>query len=282
MKTLHTLGVAALATGLMLGFPGPAEAGDTQQALSSESVLETIKQRGELRVGLSTFVPWAMRDKNGELIGFEIDVATKVAEDMGVGVDFVPTAWDGIIPALIAGKFDAIISGMSITAKRNLTVNFTRPYANTGYILMASSARADEKGLMSLEDFNQAGITIATRRASTGAVAMQKNFPKAKLIYFDDDTLAYQEAANGNVDGVSSTPPKAAFEIEKRGDVLRVVSPKLMSPTRESFAVRKGDPDILNFFDNWIREQEASGWLKERHDYWFTTRHWADMVAPSQ
>ena len=282
MKALHTLGAAALAAGLMIGFSGPAAAGDTQQALSSESALETIKKRGELRVGLSTFVPWAMRDKNGELIGFEIDVATKVAEDMGVSVDFVPTAWDGIIPALLAGKFDAIISGMSITSKRNLTVNFTRPYANTGYILMASSARADEKGLMTLEDFNQSGVTIATRRGTTGAVAMQTNFPKAKLIYFDDDNLSYQEAANGNVDGVSSTPTKAAFEIEKRGDVLRVVSPKLMSPTREAFAVRKGDPDILNFFNNWIQEQEASGWLKEHHDYWFTTRNWAEMIAPAE
>jgi polar amino acid transport system substrate-binding protein len=282
MKALDTIGAAALAAGLTLGLSGPAAAGDTQQALSSESVLETIKKRGELRVGLSTFVPWAMRDKNGELIGFEIDVAKKVAEDMGVTVDFVPTAWDGIIPALLAGKFDAIISGMSITPKRNLTVNFTRPYANTGYILMANSARADEKGLMTLEDFNQSSVTIASRRATTGAVAMQKNFPKAKLVYFDDDNLSYQEAANGNVDGVSSTPPKAAFEIEKRGDVLRVVSPKLMSPTREAFAVRKGDPDILNFFNNWIQEKHASGWLKERHDYWFTTRDWADMVAPAE
>ena len=277
MQTMK-LGIGALAAaGLLLAFSSPATA-DTRQALSAESVLETIKKRGELRVGLSTFVPWAMRDRNGELIGFEIDVAKKLAEDMGVGVDFVPTAWDGIIPALLAGKFDAIISGMSITAQRNLTVNFTHPYANTGYILMASSARADEKGLKTLEDFNQTGVTIATRRATTGAVAMQRNFPKAKLIYFDDDTLSYQEAANGNVDGVSSTPPKAAFEIEKRGDVLRVVSPKLMSPTREAFAVRKGDPDVLNFFNNWIQEKHASGWLKERHDYWFTTRDWADMV----
>lgn len=272
---------AVVATGLFLVAPSTT-ADETRQSLSAESVVETIKKRGSLRVGLATFVPWAMRDKNGELMGYEIDVARKVAEDMGVGIEFVPTAWDGIIPALIAGKFDVIISGMSITAKRNLTVNFTRPYANTGYILMASSERADEKGLKTLEDFNQPGVTIATRRASTGAVAMQKNFPKAKLIYFDDDTLAYQEAANGNVDGASSTPPKAAFEIEKRGDKLRVVSPKLMSPTREAFALRKGDPDGLNFFDNWIQENQASGWLKERHDYWFTTRDWAEMVADRQ
>ena len=277
MKVMKSLLSAVVATGLFMAASN-AMADETRQALSSDSGIETIKKRGSLRVGMATFVPWAMRDKNGELIGFEIDVATKLAEDMGVSIEFVPTAWDGIIPALVAGKFDAIIGGMSITAKRNLTVNFTHPYASTGYILMASTERANEKGLMALEDFNQSGITIATRRASTGATAMQQNFPKAKLIYFDDDTLAFQEAANGNVDGVSSTPPKAAFEIDKRGDKLRVVSPELMSPTREAFALRKGDPDGLNFFNNWIQENHASGWLKERHNYWFTTRDWAGLV----
>ena len=280
MKAFGCLLTAAAAGLLVASLTSKAD--ETRQSLSAQSVVETIKKRGSLRVGLSTFVPWAMRNNDGALIGFEIDVATKVAEDMGVGVEFVPTAWDGIIPALIAGKFDIIISGMSVTAKRNLTVNFTRPYANTGYILMASTERADEKGLKTLEDFNQPGVTIATRRATTGAVAMQRNFPKAKLIYFDDDTLSYQEAANGKVDGVSSTPPKAAFEVEKRGDKLRIVSPKLMSPTREAFALRKGDPDGLNFFNNWIQENEASGWLKERHNYWFTTRDWAGMVADMQ
>ena len=278
MRVMKSLLSAVVATGLFMA-ASSSMADGTRQALSSESVIETIKKRGSLRVGMATFVPWAMRGKNGELIGFEIDVATKVAEDMGVDIEFVPTAWDGIIPALVAGKFDVIIGGMSITANRNLTVNFTHPYASTGYILMASTERADEKGLTTLEDFNQSGITIATRRASTGATAMRKDFPKAKLIYFDDDTLAFQEAANGNVDGVSATPPKAAFEIDKRGDKLRVVSPELMSPTREAFAMRKGDPDGLNFFNNWIQENHASGWLKERHNYWFTTRDWAGLVG---
>ena len=67
-----------------------------------------------MKVGMSTFVPWAMRDKQGELIGFEIDVAKKVAADLGVEIEFVPTAWSGIIPALIAGNFDVIIGGIAL------------------------------------------------------------------------------------------------------------------------------------------------------------------------
>jgi polar amino acid transport system substrate-binding protein len=269
---------ALISIGMMVGATNIASADSARQSLSSDSALEQIKKRGTLRIGLSTFVPWAMRDKKGDLIGFEIEVGKRVAADMGVEVEHIPTAWDGIIPALLAGKFDVIISGMSITMKRNLTVNFTHPYANTGYILVASTAMAQKKGLKTLEDYNSSDITIATRRASTGAIAAQKNFPKAKLIYFDDGTMGIQEAANGKVDATTSTPPKAAYDIEKRPGKLFVVDETLMSPTREAFAVRKGDPDILNWFNNWIDNVKASGWLQERHAYWFTTREWADQL----
>ena len=278
MKLLKILVSALISFGMMVGATNIASADSARQSLSSDSVLETIKKRGTLRIGLSTFVPWAMRDKKGDLIGFEIDVGKRVAADMGVEVEHIPTAWDGIIPALLAGKFDVIISGMSITMKRNLTVNFTHPYANTGYILVASTAMAQKKGLKTLEDYNSSDITIATRRASTGAIAAQKNFPKAKLIYFDDGTMGIQETANGKVDATTSTPPKAAYDIEKRPGKLFVVDKTLMSPTREAFAVRKGDPDILNWFNNWIDNVKASGWLQERHAYWFTTREWADQL----
>ena len=268
-----------LAGMLALGIAAGASAQEARQALSQDSVVQTILQRGSISVGMSAFVPWAMRDKNGDLIGFEIDVAKKVAEDMGVDINFVPTAWDGIIPALIAGKFDVIIGGMSVTTKRNLTVNFTRPYARTGYIVIANSKLAEEKGINGLADLNREDITIASRRGSTGAVAMDRHFPKAKKIFFDDDVLSVQEVANGNIEASSSTPPKAAFEIEKRGDVIRIVSDEQLSPTREAFALRKGDPDALNFFSNWIQENEASGWLAERRAYWFSGREWADQVA---
>ena len=278
MKLLKILVSALISFGMMVGATNIASADSARQSLSTDSVLEQIKKRGTLRIGLSTFVPWAMRDKKGDLIGFEIDVGKRVAADMGVEVEHIPTAWDGIIPALLAGKFDAIISGMSITMKRNLTVNFTHPYANTGYILVASTAMAQKKGLKTLEDYNSSDITIATRRASTGAIAAQKNFPKAKLIYFDDGTMGIQEAANGKVDATTSTPPKAAYDIEKRPGKLFVVDKALMSPTREAFAVRKGDPDVLNWFNNWIDNVKASGWLQERHAYWFTTREWADQL----
>lgn len=79
--------------------------------LASETPnLDKINERGTLRVGMSTFVPWAMRDKQGDLIGFEIDVAERLAADSGWKVEFVPTAWDGIIPALLAKNLMSLLA----------------------------------------------------------------------------------------------------------------------------------------------------------------------------
>ena len=90
-----------------------------------DSVIEEVQARGTLRVGLGLFEPWSACNADGELIGFEIDVATKVAEDMGVEVEFARTNWTYIISELIAEEFDVIISGMTILPERNLRVNFT-------------------------------------------------------------------------------------------------------------------------------------------------------------
>ena len=178
-------------------------------AASAQSLIDKIEQHGTLTVGISTFVPWAMRDKNGKLIGFEVDVATQLAKDMGVKVNFVPTAWSGIIPSLIAGKFDVIISGMSITPQRNLTVNFTIPYAHSGQQMAANKQLAGK--LTKLEDFNASSVTIACRRGSMSCTAAQKLFPKAELRQFDDDAQAFQEIVNGNAYAMISSAPKPRF-----------------------------------------------------------------------
>jgi polar amino acid transport system substrate-binding protein len=270
LKTV--IAAAAIALGSMAGTVAPAQA---------EGLLETIQKRGKLMVGMSTFVPWAMRDKSGNLIGFEIDVATKLAADMGVQVEFVPTAWSGIIPALLAEKFDVIIGGMGITAQRNLTVNFTAAYSNSGQMMAANLALA--KGA-SIEDLNKADVNLTCRRGVIGCTILEKTFPKATILQFDDDAQAFQEVLNGNAHAVISSAPKPAFWAEANPDKIEVAfGAKPLSTSIEGFALRKGEHDALNFFSNWIHVNTANGWLKERHDYWFKGQTaWKDQVALEQ
>jgi polar amino acid transport system substrate-binding protein len=247
--------------------------------VASADVLEDIQKRGTLKVGMSTFVPWAMRDKDGNLIGFEIDVATKVAEDMGVKIEFVPTAWSGIIPALLAKKFDIIIGGMSITPQRNLTVNFTVPYAHSGQQMAASKQLAGD--FTKRSDFNSSSVTIACRRGATPCKAAQDLFPKATVRRFDDDAQAFQEVVNGNAHAMISSAPKPRFWSDAHPTkVFLPFGSENLTQGDEAFALRKGDHDALNFFSNWITINTSSGWIKERHDYWFQDQSaWKDMVA---
>ncbi len=265
--------LTSLLAGAAIAFAGIASA--ASQELASSSVLEEIKKRGSLRVGMSTFVPWAMRDKQGDLIGFEIDVATKVAEDMGVKIKFVPTAWSGIIPALLAQNFDVIIGGMSITPGRNLTVNFTAPYAHSGQQMVANKELADG---FTLDQFNDSSVTITCRRGATPCNVAQNQFPKADVARFDDDAQAFQEVVNGNAHAMISSAPKPRFWMSRYPEKLFMPTEENLTTGDEAFALRKGDPDAMNFFSNWILVNTSNGWLKERHDFWFTTQTWAEQV----
>ena len=268
------------AAGLMLfasvALVGPGMAQQASQAISSDSVIETIKKRGAIKIGLSVFKPWSMRDKNGDLIGFELDVGRKLAEDMGVEPEFIPTAWDGIIPALVSGKFDVIISGMTTTAQRNLTINFTEPYAYSGLTILANTKMT--QGL-ALEDFNSSDITFAARRGATPATLIAEMFPEAELLLFDEDGASTQEVLNGKAHATMASEPTPSSEARRYPDTLNVPFDTAFSATGESFGLRKGDPDAMNFFNNWINTHNRNGWLKQRNDYWFKGEEWAKMVS---
>lgn len=275
MNIKKRLSLTAMLFVLGAVFTAPAFAQQSAKELSSDSVIEAIKKRGAIKIGLSIFKPWSMRDKNGELIGFELDVGQKLADDMGVEAEFIPTAWDGIIPALVAGKFDVIISGMTTTPQRNLTINFTDPYAYSGLTILANSEMTQG---MALEDFNSSDITFAARRGATPATLIAEMFPEAELLLFDEDGASTQEVLNGKAHATMSAEPTPSTEARRHPEVLNVPFDTAFSATGESFGLRKGDPDALNFFNNWINMHTLNGWLKSRNDYWFRGDDWADQV----
>ncbi len=268
-------GVLTLTILLLLG-TSLSYAASLQQEISAASTIETIKKRGVLKVGMDIFQPWAMKDKNGKLIGFEIDVATRLAEDMGVKVEFLPTAWSGIIPALLTGKFDVIIGGMGITPQRALQVNFTQPYEFSGMGIVAHKELA--AGFDSLEDFNKPEVQIAVKLGTTAAAAAKKFMPQAKLRMFDTEPQAYQELRNGNVHAVVGNAPRPAYEAVDYSETLFLPVKETFTKEPIGFAIRKGDPDTLAFFNSWITVMTLDGWLEERHNYWFGTKDWLNQV----
>ena len=170
----------------------------TTNSASAGSVIDDVVKRGKLVVGVATFVPWAMRDKQGDLIGFEVDVSQQLAKDMGVEVELVPTAWDGIIPALLAGQFDVIITGMVQKPARNLTINFSKPYAY----------------------WNSSKVTLTIKRGTAPGETAARLFPKARVRQFDDDAQALQDVLNGNAHAFLTSEPKPAYYVIDNPEVL--------------------------------------------------------------
>jgi polar amino acid transport system substrate-binding protein len=258
----------------VLSLAASTSAGEIQRKLAAESAVEQIAKRGVIKVGMDVFVPWAMKDKKGELIGFEIDMAKKLAKDMGLKIEFIPTKWSGIIPALITGKFDVLIGGMTITTQRNLKINFTRPYYYTEQGLMAHKKKAAG---FKVSDFNSPDVTIAARLGSTAAVAAKQQFPKAKLRLFDDEPAAVQELRNGNVHAmVSAQPLPSSMAIEYPDTIM--VYDEVMMLEAIGMGIRKSDNDTLNLINNWIEINRNNGWIQGRYAYWFKSKDWKSQI----
>jgi polar amino acid transport system substrate-binding protein len=274
MKKQFFVSVIVIVCVFVLSLAASTFAGETQRKLTAESAIEQIAKRGVIKVGMDVFVPWAMKDKKGELIGFEIDMAKKLAKDMGVKIEFVPTKWSGIIPALITGKFDVLIGGMTITTQRNLKINFTRPYYYTEQGLMAHKKKAAG---FKVSDFNSPDITIAARLGSTAAVAAKQQFPKAKLRLFDDEPAAVQELRNGNVHAMVSAQPLPSSTAIEYPDTIMVYD-EVMMLEAIGIGVRKGDSDTLNLINNWIEINRNNGWIQGKYAYWFKSQDWKNLI----
>jgi polar amino acid transport system substrate-binding protein len=272
-KTLFRFGL--LTIGLIFCLTPVVLAADVQKELRQASTIEKVIRSGKLRVGMATFVPWAMQDKKGEWIGFEIDVAKKLAKDMGVKVQLVPTKWEGLIPSLLTGKFDIIIAGMMGTPQRALKINFTQPYDFSEMNMVAHKQVA--AGFNTAADFNRPEVTVLCRNGTTAVPAVKRVLPKAKLLLFSENGPMVQELLNGKAHVVVASSPEPAQLAHKYPKTLRFIDESL---GREpiSIGVRKGDPDTLAYLNNWITVVRNQGFIQEKVDYWWKGMDWRDRI----
>jgi polar amino acid transport system substrate-binding protein len=246
------------------------------QSTAPQGLVDQVIKRGSLMVGLDFFVPWAFKDKNGNLAGFEVDVATQLAKDMGVKVDFVPTAWAGIIPALLTNKFDIIIGGMGTTTERALKVNFSMPYEWSGVDLVVNKKMMPT--VTSADALNDPKVTIAVHLGTVALTTAQQFMPKAQLHQFDTDEAVLQDVLNGNAAAALSSSPTPAFWASDYPDTLyRPLGGKYLSSQPSGFALRKGDPEAVDFFNTWITNNQD--FLTARANYWYGTHDWKSMLA---
>ena len=249
---------------------------DIGTRLVASGVLPTICDRGRIRVGITTFYPWAMPDRDGTWIGYNIDIATRLAEDMGVELEFVPTAYEELNTALKNARFDLMIAGTSTTTWRNLEVNITTPYIRHSVSIVTS--RKLEGVIETTDDLNKPDIVVL-RSGLEGANTAKRHYPRAHDTLIKDDAQCFQAVLDGTAHAFHCIAPKAVLIMLQHPGLFYV--PPALDPIvkqQAGIAVRKGDPDILNYLNNWILQRRRDGWLEARWHYWSETTAWFDRV----
>jgi polar amino acid transport system substrate-binding protein len=274
MKKGFLMGLV-LVTAIVFGFSAAAIGSDID--LAKKSTLEQITKRGQLRVGFEAgYLPFEMADKKGRFIGFDIDMAKEMAKAMGVKFVPVNTAWDGIIPALITKKFDIIISGMTATQQRNLKINFADPYIIVGQTILLNKKNAGK--VTSYKDLNDPKYTVASKLGTTGEQAIKRLIPKAKYKSFESESEAALEVLNGKADAtIYDLPFCATFMAQQgAGKLIFLDEPFTFEPL--AWAIRKGDPDFMNWLNNFLRQVKNDGRYAKIYDKWIRSTDWIKEI----
>ena len=270
MKKGLLLGLMTIAA-LGLIFSTAAFGADIE--LAKKSTVEKILTRGELRVGFeSGYVPFEMTDKTGKFIGFDMDFGRRMAKSMGVKFVPINTAWDGIIPSLITDKFDIIMGGMTITQERNLKINFADPYIVVGQSILLN--KKHEGKVLSYKDLNDPKFILTSRMGTTGEQAIKKYIPKATYKGFESEAEAGLEVINGKADALVYDLPFCGFLYgsQGKGKTVFLNQPFTFEPL--AWAINKGDPDFLNFLNNFLRQSKGDGFYEQVYNKWIIGSDW--------
>ena len=210
------------------------------------------------------YPPLEFIDENGDMVGFDIDLMAAIAEESGFKYEIRNTAWDGIFAGLANGAYDGVISAVTITEERAEAMDFSDPYINAGQILVV---RKDYVGGDKLEDF--VGKKIGVQQGTTGDFAVEA-VAGIERHAFDDNQLAIQDLANGNVDAVvcdSTTAIDYVAQNENYAGKLKIIG----EPFTEEYygiAVQKGDTELLNLINEGLAAVKASGKHEELINKW--------------
>lgn len=258
----RALCVALLAFALVL-LGGCGQQGGASGSLWKSSALAAAKERGVLRVATEPTFPPFEYIEDGNIVGFDVDLAHIIARHLGVKLEFKRVKFESIVPTLLGGDVDLIISGMTATPERALKVSYTDPYFVTGLHLLVSQSRApDAKGVA---DLDQEDRIIAVKLATTGDITAKAVFKKATIRQFKTQNLAALEVAQGNADAFLYDLAAVRAQNEVHKDTTFVIdTPVGFEPY--AIACRKGDPESVAWLNLVLRTMRLDGRLQELYE----------------
>lgn len=256
MRMLTTMLVAALAV-----------VGSATTTAQDKSTLHRVLDSGVLRVGTTgDFNPMSFRDpETKEYRGHQIDAANQLAADMGVKVEFVPTDWKTLINGVVAGKYDIVMTGTSMTVSRAKAAGYTIPWGRTGYLPLARKEIAGK--FKTWEDLNSPDVTVGYNLGTSFADFVKARLPKAKVREVESPARDWQELLAGRVDVTISSILEAGT-LSSKHETLTIPFTDVANSLPLGFIVPQGDQVWLNFVNNWMLMKKEGGFFKGLNQKW--------------
>ncbi|MDF2796450.1 MAG: amino acid transporter substrate-binding protein [Pseudomonas orientalis] len=241
--------------------------------LLSAGAIDDAVRRGVLKVGTTpTYVPFEMTDKQGRIIGFEIDLLQAMSRALGVELELVAVPYTQLLSGLMANKFDLIGSGMTVTQERNLQLNFSDSFIVVGQSVLLNSRLAGR--VSSIEDLDEASYRIAVAEGTTGEAAAQRFLGAARLQRFTAPEDGVRQVVEGKADAFIYDAPYnlIAMTRPENSALLTLEQPFTFEPL--AFGLKKGDYDSVNWINHFLNQVAQDGTYDQLHDKWFRDTAW--------
>ena len=251
---------ALLALAASLLTPGcPPSGGGGTGGGGGQDALDQALARKKLIVAMDVgYDPFEVVLPDGSFGGFDVDLCREVAADLGVELELKNVAWTGIVSELQTGKVDAIFSGMSITAEREKTVDFSRPYYSVGQVVVK---RKGDVRIGSWQDLNKQGMVVATQQGTTGEQAIKDFMPQAEVKRFDKIDLGCVDLAQKRADAVVFDPPFCMKYVAGPPELEGLWQP--FTEEKIAAALRQDSPKLREAIDRTIQRLESGGRMAE-------------------
>ncbi|GAA0730136.1 amino acid ABC transporter substrate-binding protein [Clostridium malenominatum] len=265
MKKRNLFISAVLTLTLAIGVTGCGAKDKQATQTTSKNLLETIKSEGKIRIGTEgTYAPFTFHDSNGNLTGFDVDIATEIANRLGVKAEFVETKWDGMLAGLDAKRFDAVVNQVSIRPDREEKYDFSTPYITSRAVLIVG---IDNQDIKSFEDLNgkksaqslTSNISEIARRHGADIVQVDGFNQSIDLITSKrvdatvNDSLSYLDLKKQKPDA----PIKAVAEYD--------------NAQQSAVLFNKGNKELVEAVNKALADMKADGTYLEISNKWFNT-----------
>lgn len=262
-RTIKMILGATLAFAMAVALPLASQAQD------SKSLLDEILARGTLRVGTTgDYPPFSELDQSTNTYsGYEIDVVTQLAGDLGVTLEFVPTTWDTLSAGIQAGKYDLAASGITLTLDRMKTVGFSIPYLDSPLLPIVRSEHAGKYAAW--RDLDKEGIRIAVMSGTSAEGSAKKVFTKAEIVTITAPALDYQELLAGKVDAAITDTVFIKKVLGQYADKIVAVDPDhVIEGQPNSMMTVRDDPTWLNWLNTWVAMKQQTGFFDTLFAKW--------------